>query len=110
MDFEVKQKLRQPEAIFDSRKHVFVGHWIFLYDNFFTKDGKNINSLNPDLENSKKLIQDILFKHMNLNDRDICLSEDMKWLGDNQIIFVLKLLEKNDFQEILKEKITHLLH
>jgi hypothetical protein len=109
MDFNVKVKLRQPEALFDPRRHILVGHWVFLYSDFFTKKDFKVNSKVPDLENGKKMIQDILFKSMNLNDKDICLSEDMKYLGDDRIIFVLKLMERQDFETILKEKIKSLL-
>lgn len=109
MDFNVKMNLRQPEALFDPKKHILVGHWLFLYSDFFTKKGLTVNSKVPDLENGKKLIQDILFKKMNLNDKDICLSEDMKYLGDDSIIFVLKLMERQDFENILQAKVAGLL-
>lgn len=110
MNFEIKQRLRQPEAIFNPKKHILTGNWVFLYDDFFTKSKGTVSSKICDLENGKKMIQDILFKEMNLNDKDICLSEDIKYLGEDAIIFVLKLMERQTFEKLIQDKIKTLLY
>lgn len=94
---------------FDPKKHIMTGQWFFLYENFFTKKEGSVSSSIPDLENGKKMVQDLIFKHMGLNDKDICHSDDIKWKGQDSIIFSLKLLEINEFQKIVENKIKEVL-
>jgi hypothetical protein len=94
---------------FDPKKYIMIGQWFFFYENFFTKKEGSVSSSIPDLENGKKMVQDLIFKHMGLNDKDICYSEDLKWRGQDSIIFTLKLLEINEFQKIVENKIKELL-
>ncbi len=93
---------------YDPKKHVMIGQWFFFYENFFTKKEGIINSLNPDIENGKKMVQDSIFKFMGLNDKDIVHSDDIKWKGQDSIIFTLKLMEIEEFQKIVEIKVKGL--
>ena len=83
-------------ASYDPKIHVLTGVWFFTYEDHFTKKDV-VNSKCPDLENGKKMCQDVIFKIMGLNDKDICGTTDIKWKGSDEIIFQLNIVERKQF-------------
>lgn len=87
---------------FNPEIHVIQGEWFFLYKTFFTKDD-NINSKVPDLENGKKMIQDLIFKELGIDDRFVCGSHDYRWKSNQDaIIFRLNILERDYFDNFFE--------
>lgn len=72
------------------KENIIIGQWLFLYKNFFTADNK-INSKVCDLDNGKKMAQDIVFKALGLDDGLIVFSSDLRWQGKGDYI-ILKLV------------------
>lgn len=70
--------------------NVIAGQWIFLYKNFFVKNG-SINSKICDLDNGKKMVQDVIFKSLGLDDGLIVFSSDIRWQAKSDMI-ILKLV------------------
>lgn len=77
-------------TISHDKGNVIIGQWLFLYKNFFTDKGE-INSKVCDLDNGKKLAQDIIFKSLCLDDRLVVFSSDLRWQG-KQDFMILKLV------------------
>lgn len=90
------QDIKNFNSLFDPKIHVLTGVWFFTYEDHFTKKNM-VNSKVPDLENGKKMCQDVIFKALGLNDKDICGSTDVKWRGSDEIIFQLNIVERDDF-------------
>lgn len=89
------------KSFLDNHKseNVIVGQWLFLYKNFFVKDG-SINSKVCDLDNGKKMAQDVIFKALGLDDGLIVYSSDLRWQAKSDMI-ILKLIScsKDEIQE-----------
>jgi hypothetical protein len=75
---------------FHKAENVIIGQWLFLYKNFFTSENK-VNSKICDLDNGKKMAQDIIFKALGLDDGLIVFSSDLRWQGKGDFI-ILKLV------------------
>lgn len=91
------QEMKRFKAIYDPKAHVLSGVWVFAYKDHFTKKEGLVNSKVPDLENGKKMCQDRILKALGLDDKAICGSTDIKWAGEDEIIFQLNIVERDKF-------------
>lgn len=90
------QEIKKFTSLFDPFSDVLTGVWFFTYEDHFTKKNA-VNSKCPDLENGKKMCQDVIFKSLGLNDKDICGTTDIKWRGSDEIIFQLNIVKREQF-------------
>ncbi len=100
----VELLMRGKTLKFDDRREYLRVEYYFLISNFLTLKGQ-INKHSGDCDNFKKLLQDSIFKCLNINDGVICNTEDFKLpsvTGKDRTIVKLIPLPLN---ELLSKKV-----
>ena len=86
---------------FNEGSDVITTKWIFTYKDFFTKKENTISSKTLDLDNSAKNFQDIVFKSIGINDKNIVYQEAIKWHGQDGIFLKIKSMKREEFETFL---------
>jgi hypothetical protein len=97
LHYQYTRQVKDFKASFDPKFNVIESSWLFLYTDFFTKKENTISSKCLDLDNSTKNIQDLIFRFMDMDDKNIAKSKLMKWQSDqDKIICRLNIVERKE--------------
>lgn len=92
-------ELKKLGLMFNEKEHCLVTIWTFSYSNNITKEGL-INSKVPDLENSKKPIQDILINDVvGVDDKNVLCALERRTSGNDSISLHLFLVDRKSIDE-----------
>lgn len=82
--------------------HFIKTTWLFPYKGFYIKKTGEVSSATLDIDNSVKNTQDLLFKYIGLNDKDICDQRTLKGPGTDGIYLSLKFVKKEELINIFE--------
>lgn len=93
-------ELKKLGLMFSEKEHCLVAIWTFSYSNNITKEGL-INSKVPDLENSKKPIQDILINEVvGVDDKSVLCAIERRTTGNDSISLHLFLIDRKSIDDM----------